>query len=271
MENTNTNIDYSTLTNDELYIQYQEARNNFFRAELGTDEETEAENTFRKISREVSERKNFDLAMYKMQSQLQIESLTVIQEQPNQNKTNLKGSNNMRTIRGLIKSAVIAGIITIMTVIPTMADTNDSSILNHYTNSKGDVVTVYKDKTTYINSDVNIQSLDYLDNSVTIEKDSQLYKFYVDEPREYYLNEAINITFNNNNEIIDCVVDSKPQVYNTQIDSITDDIATLSVNGNKYTFENTEGSDGWNVGEKCKVVIQDGRLLEVRPIPLSER
>lgn len=166
MENTK----YSTLTNDELYIQYQEARKNFFRSELGTEQEKESEKVFKDISREVNNRNDFDLAMYKMESQM--ESLTVIQEQlVKQNKTdsNMKGVNNMKTIRGLIKSAVMVGVVTIMTVIPTMASEQPNNqpmnkkIVNIITESnndfyveKGDTITEHEDGTyTCINETIN--------------------------------------------------------------------------------------------------------------------
>lgn len=182
----------------------------------------------------------------------------------------------MKNILNVIKATVLAGVITIFTIIPTMAqDTTqsiqDSTIVNHCTLSNGDVKTLYKDGSYYINSDVNIQSLDYIKNTVTIDKQGQLYSFYVEDIDNYYIDEQINITMNQNNEIVDCIVDSKPVIYNTQIDSLDNNIATLSANGNKYTFINEEGLDGWIVGDKCKAVIQDGRLLEVRPIPLAER
>ena len=177
----------------------------------------------------------------------------------------------MKTILNTIKTILLTGAIAILTAIPVMADANDPNILTHYTNSKGDCVTVFKDKSTYTNCNVNIQSMDWINNTITINKDGQLFSFYDDNVRSYYLNEEINVTFNDKMEIVDCAVLDQPQVYNTQISSIQGDIATLLVNGNKYTFENAEGQDGWKTGEKCKVVIQNGRLLEVRPIPLNER
>ena len=181
-------------------------------------------------------------------------------------------------ITNILKSIILTGIITIMTVIPVVADSQptnqiqkDKQIADHYIMENNDVKTIYIDGSYCINSDVEIESIDYLDNSITIQKENNLYKFYVDEPRNYYLNERINITMNQNNEIIDCIVDSEPQVYNTTISQIQDDTAFLIANGNKYLFENTEGSDGWMTGDKCKAIIQDGRLIEVRPIPLNER
>lgn len=85
------------------------------------------------------------------------------------------------------------------------------------------------------------------------------------------LAEMINVTMDNNNQIVDCNVIDQPIIYNTQINSIQGDTTFIIANGNKYSFINEEGSDGWKQRDKCKVVIQDGKLLEVRPIPLAER
>jgi hypothetical protein len=71
--------------------------------------------------------------------------------------------------------------------------------------------------------------------------------------------------------MIDCKVIDKPQIYNTQISQVKGTIAMLTANGQPYLFDNTEGQDGWRNGDKCKAVIQDGKLLEVNPIPLAER
>jgi hypothetical protein len=78
---------------------------------------------------------------------------------------------------------------------------------------------------------------------------------------------------NEKNEITDCEVVDIPRIYNTKIDSVSNDykFATLAANENQYTFENFEGEDGWQVGDKCKVVIQNNKLLEVDPIPVDER
>lgn len=177
----------------------------------------------------------------------------------------------MKNILSVIKTILLTGVVTLLTIIPVMADSNDSNILNHYTDSKGDMITQYKDGTTYTNSDVKIQSIDYIQNTVTINKDGKLYSFYTDNRDNYYLDETINVTFNNKMEIVDCAVLSQPQIYNTQIESIQGNTAFVIANGNKYTFDNTEGLDGWKTGEKCKAVIQDDKLLEVQPIPIVER
>lgn len=184
----------------------------------------------------------------------------------------------MKTILKTIKAIILTGAIAILTSIPTYADsqptsqtTLDKLITDHYTIENGDVRTVYSDKSYVTNSDVEIQSIDYFKNSITINHQGELYSFYVDEPRNYYLNEQINVTMDQNNEIIDCMVDNEPQVYNTTISAMQGDTAFLIANGNKYAFENIEGQDGWQTGDKCKAIIQDGRLLEVDPVPLAER
>ena len=105
----------------------------------------------------------------------------------------------MKNIKSILKSIILTGTITILISIPVLADSNDPNILNHYTNFKGDVVTVYKDNTTYINSDVKIQSIDKTTNTVTINKQGELYSFYVDSTDNYYLNEQINITMMSRN------------------------------------------------------------------------
>jgi hypothetical protein len=76
---------------------------------------------------------------------------------------------------------------------------------------------------------------------------------------------------NQNNEIIDCTVDSEPQIYNTEISQKQGEDTFIIANGNKYMYEDIEGEDGWQIGEKCKAIIQNGRLLEIRPVPLDER
>jgi hypothetical protein len=67
MQNTNK---YSNLNNDELFSKYQEIRTQFLKAELGSENEESAENELREISKEIDNRDDFDLAMYKMQAHL---------------------------------------------------------------------------------------------------------------------------------------------------------------------------------------------------------
>jgi hypothetical protein len=158
------------------------------------------------------------------------------------------------------------------TIAPVSAETQqDKQITDHYIMENGDVKTVYKDGSYYINSNVEIQSISYIDNSITVQKNDDLYKFYVDDIDNYYFNEKINITMNQNNEIIDCTVDSEPQIYNTEISQKQGEDTFIIANGNKYMYEDIEGEDGWQIGEKCKAIIQNGRLLEIRPVPLDER
>jgi len=177
----------------------------------------------------------------------------------------------MKNILNIIKTTILAGVITILASIPAMADNNDPSILNHYTDSKGDYITVYKDGTHYTNTDVEIQSISYIDNSVTIEKDNNLYKFYVDEPRNYYLTEEINVTFNDNMGIVNCSVFDKPNEYTTQLMDCENGVAYFEADNNIYSFNYDKETDSWQEGDKCKVIIQNDNVLEVRPIPLNER
>jgi ATP-dependent RNA circularization protein (DNA/RNA ligase family) len=62
---------YSNLTNEQLYIKYQEAKANFRNAEIGSPEEIEADKIFTELSKEVSSRNNFDWLEYKLAEQEQ--------------------------------------------------------------------------------------------------------------------------------------------------------------------------------------------------------
>jgi len=251
----NTNI--NTLSNEQLYIKYQEAKANFRNAIEGTQEEIKADRIFTELSMEIENREDFDWLSYKL-------------EELNNNITS-KECSTMKNIKSIIKTTILAGVITILVSIPAMADNNDPSILNHYTDSKGGCITVYKDGTHYTNTDVEIQSISYIDNSVTIEKDNNLYKFYVDEPRNYYLSEIINVTFNENMEIVNCSVFDKPNEYTTQLMDCENGVAYFEADNNIYSFNYDKETDSWQEGDKCKVIIQNDNVLEVRPIPLNER
>ena len=61
-----TNTNYSNLTNDQLYIQYQEAKVNFRNAIEGTQEEIEADRIFTELSKEIENREAFDWLSYKL-------------------------------------------------------------------------------------------------------------------------------------------------------------------------------------------------------------
>jgi ATP-dependent RNA circularization protein (DNA/RNA ligase family) len=62
---------YSNLTNQELYIKYQEAKANFRNVEIGTQEEIEADRVFTELSKEVANRDNFNWLEYKLAEQEQ--------------------------------------------------------------------------------------------------------------------------------------------------------------------------------------------------------
>lgn len=136
MQNQNTNK-YSELNNEELFNKYQEIRKQFLRSDLGSEQEDEAENNLREITKEIDNRDNFDLAMYKMQAHLNMNLESENEEDKQeielvsnsdtnklsskQNNKSAKGNNNMKTLRSIIKSAIITGAIAIITCIPTFA------------------------------------------------------------------------------------------------------------------------------------------------------
>jgi hypothetical protein len=119
---------------------------------------------------------------------------------------------------------------------------------------------------------VEIQTISYIDNTITINKDGELYSFYVDKNDldNYYLSETINVTMNQDNEILDCSVIDNPVVYkNVSIIDKDNDLFYVNVNGNKYSFNCEDDACDWSIGDKCNVIMQDGKILEVRPIPLD--
>lgn len=175
----------------------------------------------------------------------------------------------MKNVKNVVKGLLVGMVVVIGCMVNcnvAKADVNDPNVINHYTDTKGNVVTQYKDGSYYINSDVTVVNKNYIDNTITINKDGQLYSFYVDNAKNYYINEQINITMNNYNEVIDCTVDSNPVVYdNVSISKVDSELVYVNVNGDVYNFDNEEGSEGWQVNDKCKVIIQNNKLLEVRP------
>jgi ATP-dependent RNA circularization protein (DNA/RNA ligase family) len=62
---------YSNLTNQQLYIKYQQAKTNFRNAEIGSPEELEADRIFTELSKEVANRDNFNWLEYKLAEQEQ--------------------------------------------------------------------------------------------------------------------------------------------------------------------------------------------------------
>jgi hypothetical protein len=58
-------INYSELTNDQLYNEYQQAKFNFRNAHEGSKEEIEADIIFTELSKEMESRENFNWLEYK--------------------------------------------------------------------------------------------------------------------------------------------------------------------------------------------------------------
>jgi hypothetical protein len=56
---------YSNLTNQQLYNEYQQAKFNFRNAPEGTQEEIEADRVFNELSKEVESREDFNWLEYK--------------------------------------------------------------------------------------------------------------------------------------------------------------------------------------------------------------
>jgi hypothetical protein len=253
-----------TLSNVELVKVYQEAKVNFRNAVEGTPEELEADRIYTELFNELNDR-NIDLRDYQETKQ------TIENKVTNSN-------NTIKQVKTFVKSLVIATTILLTTSILAFADTTqpiqDKKIVDYYTMQNNDVKTIYEDNSFYINSDVNIYSIDKLNNTIAFNKEGQLYSFYVDKDiiDSYYLNEAINVTMDNNNEVVDCIVDTQPVVYkNVSVVYSDDKVCCVRINDNVYDFVNEDSEDGWKVGDKCNVIIQDDMVLEVRPVPLCDR
>lgn len=58
-------INYSELTNDQLYIKYQETKTNFRNAPEGSKKEFEADIIFNELSNEMESREDFNWLEYK--------------------------------------------------------------------------------------------------------------------------------------------------------------------------------------------------------------
>jgi hypothetical protein len=247
-----------SLSNDQLYIAYQEAKVNFRNAIEGSQEEIEADKIFTALSLEVESREDFDWLEYKLEEQ-------------EQNKTQLnketKGCNNMKNVKNIVKSLLVGMVVVVgclVNGVSVKADINDSNIKDHYTMQDGSIKTVFNNGSYYINSDVEIQNTNWIDNTVTINKDGELYSFYVDNVKGYYLGEQINVTMDNNNEVVDCIVDNEPVIYkNVSVIYADNEVCCIRIGQDVYDFGNDDGS--YRVNDKVNIVIQDDKILQVIP------
>jgi hypothetical protein len=244
-----------TLSNNELVNTYKVAKVNFRNAIEGTPEELEADRIYSELVNELNER-NLDLRDY-------METNKVVEN-------NVPTSNNtIKKVKTFVKSLVITAVIVLTTSIPVMAQnvqSIDSNIVNHYTDSKGNVVTQYKDGSFYINSDVEIQSIDKINDTVTINKDGQLYSFYVDKDSidNYYLSEVINVTMDQDNKVVDCSILDKVDLYKSVSVIYSDsEVCCVRIGSDIYDFVNENGNS-YKVNAKVDVVIQDYVILEVK-------
>jgi len=177
----------------------------------------------------------------------------------------------MKNVKNVIKGLLVGMVVVVGCLVngnvahADIVNTIDNNIVSHYTLPNGDVKTIYKDGSFYVNTDVEIQSISYIDNTITINKDGQLYSFYVDNVKDYYLYEQINVTMDNNNEIVDCVVDNDPIIYN-EVSVINSDakVCCIKINDNVYSFVNDDSS--YKVNDKVDVIMQGDNILEVHPV-----
>lgn len=173
----------------------------------------------------------------------------------------------MKNVKNVVKGLLVGMVVVIGCLVNcnvAKADVNDPNVINHYTDNKGNVVTQYKDGSYCVNSDVEIQSISYIDNTITINKDGELFSFYDDNVRSYYLGEQINITMNDKDEVIDCVIDTQPVVYNdVSIIYADNDVCCIRIGQDVYSFDNEDSS--YKVNDKINVVMQNDNILQVIP------
>jgi hypothetical protein len=244
-----------TLSNVELVNAYKVAKVNFRNAIEGTPEELEADRIYSELFNELNER-DLDIRDY-METNQTIENKTTY------------SNNTIKKVKTFVKSLVIATTILLTTSIPAIAQDvspiQDSNIVSHYTLENGDMKTLYKDGSYYINSDVEIQSVDKLNDTITINKDGELYSFYVDKDSidNYYLSEVINVTMDQDNKVVDCSVLDKVDSYSGVSVIYSDSkVCCVRIDNNVYDFVNENGS--YKVNDKVDVVIQDYEILEVK-------
>jgi hypothetical protein len=221
-----------SLSNDQLYIAYQEAKANFRNAIEGSQEEIEADRIFTILSLEIENRKDFDWLEYKLAEQ-------------EQNKTQLnlefKGCNSMKNVKTIVKSLLVGCVIVVGCLVNGI--TTNAQDINNY--------------------NVEIQSVNHIDNSITVQKDNDLYSFYVDDINNYYPSEMINITMYND-KIVNCSVFDKVDMYkDVSIIYADDKVSCIKIGQDVYDFGNDDGS--YRVNDKVNIVIQDDKILQVTP------
>lgn len=281
-EKNKQNKNIKSLNNDELFTTYQKVRQQLLNAEIETVKEMELDTLFTELSKEI-EIRDIDLKSYKLAEKEVVDMKNVENneilcaskrnfiKELYHNFTIFRVENKNMILKCLLLSCVIAiGCLVngFNANAVTTQSSQDKTIIDYYTMQDGSVKTVYNDNSFVVNSDVTIQNMNWIDNTVAFNKDGQLYSFYANNARDYYLGEKINVTMDNDNKVIDCTVDSEPVIYKnvSVIDSNHDEYVYVNINGNKYSFYNEDGiNNGWNIGDKCNVIMQNGKILEVRP------
>jgi hypothetical protein len=166
----------------------------------------------------------------------------------------------MKNVKNVVKSLLLGCVVAVgcLLVNVTGANAKDMNCVNTITNTN----VSYENNMQDVYS-VEIQSINYIDNSVVLDKDGQLYKFYTKSLNSYYLGEKVNALIDNN-KVIDFFVVDNPMVGSGVIKNVSNDCLIVSVNGIDYSIENDIGAN-WNVGDKVNTVIQDGKLIDISP------
>jgi hypothetical protein len=113
------------------------------------------------------------------------------------------------------------------------------------------------------NYDVEIQSVNHIDNSITVQKDNDLYSFYVDDINNYYPSEMINITMYND-KVVNCSVFDKVDMYkDISVIYADHEVCCVRIGQDVYDFGNDDGS--YKINDKVNIVIQDDKILQVIP------
>lgn len=191
-----------TLSNDQLFNEYQTVRTQLLNAEIGSPEEIELDILFTQLSNEI-ELRNIDLKSYKLQSQAQPKQNIVNQQQ---SKTSNKSHNSMKSIRTIVSAVILTGTMLLSNIatIPTYADTKPAT--THEPNGMYNaVVTKVTDNQVYLNINDNT------------------YSFYCDENESWQPEDKITVTLEN-----DEVLTAQPTVDFSKV-------YKLSTNGTTYT------------------------------------
>jgi hypothetical protein len=127
------------LSDDQLFIQYQEARKNLLAAEVGSQEEMDLDELFSELSKEVDNR-NIDLKAYKLEDKEQYQQikqnnvlyedktliLHTLRKECEIAKVNIKES---KSIIFKLAIALVIGIVSIFNSVPGHAESSTGAAI----------------------------------------------------------------------------------------------------------------------------------------------